>query len=124
MMRRLLLWASAKIQVPFYPVPITMQTAVVFLLGIAYGPRLAMAVDPNRGAGSSNRAESGHRHEERILRIVDRRARPSRRGDDSADQMVAGPGQSFNYGRNRRVHRQRRFVEHQPVRCPSFWMPE
>jgi biotin transport system substrate-specific component len=39
----LLLWASAKIQVPFYPVPITMQTAVVFLLGIAYGPRLAVA---------------------------------------------------------------------------------
>ena len=39
----LLLWASAKIQVPFYPVPITMQTAVVFLLGIAYGPRLAIA---------------------------------------------------------------------------------
>ncbi|MEK0083336.1 biotin transporter BioY [Benzoatithermus flavus] len=39
----LLLWASAKIQVPFYPVPITMQTAVVFFLGIAYGPRLAVA---------------------------------------------------------------------------------
>jgi biotin transport system substrate-specific component len=39
----LLLWASAKIQVPFYPVPITMQTAVVFLLGVAYGPRLAVA---------------------------------------------------------------------------------
>ena len=39
----LLLWASAKIQVPFYPVPMTMQTAVVFLLGVAYGPRLAVA---------------------------------------------------------------------------------
>src|SRR5688500_17191052 len=39
----LLLWASAKVQVPFYPVPITMQTAVVFLLGIACGPRLAVA---------------------------------------------------------------------------------
>ena len=39
----LLLWASAKAQVPFYPVPITMQTGVVFLLGIAYGPRLAIA---------------------------------------------------------------------------------
>lgn len=37
----LLLWASAKVQVPFYPVPMTMQTAVVFLLGIAYGPALA-----------------------------------------------------------------------------------
>lgn len=39
----LLLWASAKIQVPFYPVPMTFQTAVVFLIGIAYGWRLAMA---------------------------------------------------------------------------------
>lgn len=39
----LLLWLSAKVQVPFYPVPMTMQTAVVFLLGIAYGWRLAMA---------------------------------------------------------------------------------
>jgi biotin transport system substrate-specific component len=38
----LLLWASAKVQVPFYPVPMTMQTAVVFLLGIAYGSRLAI----------------------------------------------------------------------------------
>ena len=39
----LLLWASAKVQVPFYPVPMTMQTAVVFLIGIAYGPRLGVA---------------------------------------------------------------------------------
>ena len=39
----LLLWASAKVQVPFYPVPMTLQTAVVFLLGIAYGWRLAVA---------------------------------------------------------------------------------
>ena len=37
----LLLWASAKISVPFYPVPMTMQSAVVLLLGAAYGPRLA-----------------------------------------------------------------------------------
>ena len=36
----LLLWASAKVQVPFYPVPMTFQTAVVFLIGLAYGPRL------------------------------------------------------------------------------------
>ena len=39
----LLLWTSAKVQVPFYPVPMTMQTAVVFLIGIAYGPRLGAA---------------------------------------------------------------------------------
>ncbi|MFO1048319.1 MAG: biotin transporter BioY [Geminicoccaceae bacterium] len=37
----LLLWASAKVQVPFYPVPMTFQGAVVLLIGIAYGPRLA-----------------------------------------------------------------------------------
>jgi biotin transport system substrate-specific component len=38
----LLLTLSAKTQVPFYPVPMTLQTAVVFLLGIAYGWRLAV----------------------------------------------------------------------------------
>ena len=37
----LLLWASAKVQVPFYPVPMTLQTAVVLLIGVAYGPRRA-----------------------------------------------------------------------------------
>jgi biotin transport system substrate-specific component len=31
---------SAKIQVPFWPVPITMQSMVVLLIGIAYGSRL------------------------------------------------------------------------------------
>jgi len=36
----LLLWASAKVQVPFYPVPMTLQTAVVLLIGVAYGGRL------------------------------------------------------------------------------------
>ncbi len=39
----LLLTVSAKVQVPFWPVPVTLQTMVVFLLGIAYGPRLAVA---------------------------------------------------------------------------------
>ncbi len=39
----LLLTLSAKIQVPFYPVPMTLQTAVAFLLGIAYGWRLGAA---------------------------------------------------------------------------------
>jgi biotin transport system substrate-specific component len=38
-----LLWLSAKIQVPLYPVPITMQTLVVLVLGMAYGPRLGAA---------------------------------------------------------------------------------
>lgn len=37
----LLLTLSAKIQVPFWPVPFTMQTAVVLMLGMALGFRLA-----------------------------------------------------------------------------------
>ena len=31
---------SAKVQIPFWPVPMTMQTFVVLVLGIAYGARL------------------------------------------------------------------------------------
>ncbi len=36
----LALWASAKIQIPFYHVPMTMQTTVVFAIGMAFGWRL------------------------------------------------------------------------------------
>ena len=39
----LLLWASAKVQVPFYPVPMTFQTFAVLALGVAFGWRLAGA---------------------------------------------------------------------------------
>ena len=39
----LLLALSAKIQVPFYPVPMTMQTFVVLAIGMAYGWRLGGA---------------------------------------------------------------------------------
>jgi biotin transport system substrate-specific component len=39
----LLIWASAKINVPFYPVPMTMQTLVILGLGMAYGWRLGAA---------------------------------------------------------------------------------
>lgn len=39
----LALWASAKLQVPFYPVPVTMQTFVVLAMGMAFGWRLAAA---------------------------------------------------------------------------------
>jgi biotin transport system substrate-specific component len=38
-----LLTLSAKVQVPFYPVPMTLQTLVVLLLGLALGWRLAIA---------------------------------------------------------------------------------
>src|SRR5690349_15200312 len=39
----LLLTASAKAQVPMWPVPMTMQSFVVLVIGMAYGARLAGA---------------------------------------------------------------------------------
>jgi len=39
----MLLTASAKIQIPFYPVPQTMQTMAVLILGMIYGWRLGAA---------------------------------------------------------------------------------
>ena len=36
----LLLTISAKVKIPFYPVPMTMQTFVVLLLGISLGPKV------------------------------------------------------------------------------------
>lgn len=39
----LLLTLSAKVSIPFYPVPQTMQTFVVIGLGLALGPRLGLA---------------------------------------------------------------------------------
>jgi len=39
----LLIAVSSKIQVPFYPVPMTMQTLVVLAIGMAYGLRLGGA---------------------------------------------------------------------------------
>lgn len=38
-----LLWASAKAQVPMWPVPMTMQSFVVLAIGFAYGARLGTA---------------------------------------------------------------------------------
>lgn len=38
-----LLTLSAKVQVPFYPVPMTLQTLVVLLIGAAFGWRLGVA---------------------------------------------------------------------------------
>ena len=38
-----LLIASAKVKVPFYPVPMTLQTGVAVLIGVAYGLRLGVA---------------------------------------------------------------------------------
>ena len=43
MLGSLILWASAKISVPFWPVPMTLQTGAVALLAAAYGWRLGLA---------------------------------------------------------------------------------
>ena len=39
----LILWASAKISVPFWPVPMTLQTGAVAALAALYGSRLGLA---------------------------------------------------------------------------------
>jgi len=39
----LALWASAKISIPFYPVPMTMQTYVVLVIGMSFGWKLGGA---------------------------------------------------------------------------------
>ena len=38
----LLLTISAKIKIPFYPVPMTMQTFIVLFLGVTLGPKIAL----------------------------------------------------------------------------------
>ena len=39
----LVLWASAKIQVPFYPVPMTLQTLAIMVIAATFGMRLGVA---------------------------------------------------------------------------------
>jgi hypothetical protein len=39
----LALWASAKLQIPFYPVPMTLQSLVVLAIGMGLGARLGAA---------------------------------------------------------------------------------
>ena len=39
----ILLTISAKIKIPFYPVPMTMQTFVVLFMGVAFGWKIGMA---------------------------------------------------------------------------------
>ncbi len=39
----LVLWASAKVKIPFYPVPMTMTTFVVLVIGMVYGWKLGAA---------------------------------------------------------------------------------
>ena len=42
MLGTLLLTISAKIKIPFYPVPMTMQTFIVLFLGITLGPKIGL----------------------------------------------------------------------------------
>jgi biotin transport system substrate-specific component len=42
-MGSLALWAAAKVKVPFYPVPMTLQTLALMVLAAGYGSRLAVA---------------------------------------------------------------------------------
>ena len=39
----ILLAISSKIKIPFYPVPMTMQTLIVLLIGICFGWKLGVA---------------------------------------------------------------------------------
>ena len=39
----IILTISAKVKIPFYPVPMTMQTFVVLFLGISFGHKIALA---------------------------------------------------------------------------------
>ena len=39
----ILLAISSKIKIPFYPVPMTMQTLVVLMIGIAFGWKIGLA---------------------------------------------------------------------------------
>jgi len=42
MLGSILLTISAKIKIPFYPIPMTMQTFVVLFLGITLGPKISV----------------------------------------------------------------------------------
>ena len=41
----ILLTISAKIKIPFYPVPMTMQTFVVLLMGLSFGWKIGVKED-------------------------------------------------------------------------------
>ena len=40
----ILLTISAKIKIPFYPVPMTMQTFVVLLVGMTFGYKIGLSI--------------------------------------------------------------------------------
>ena len=43
LMGSIILAISSKIKIPFYPVPMTMQTLIVLMIGIAFGWKLGLA---------------------------------------------------------------------------------
>ena len=43
LMGSIILAVSSKIKIPFYPVPMTMQTLIVLTIGIAFGWKLGLA---------------------------------------------------------------------------------
>jgi len=43
LIRSIILAISSKIKIPFYPVPMTMQTLIVLLIGISFGWKLGLA---------------------------------------------------------------------------------
>ena len=43
LMGSIVLAISSKIRIPFYPVPMTMQTLIVLMIGIAFGWKLGLA---------------------------------------------------------------------------------
>ena len=43
LMGSIILAISSKIRIPFYPVPMTMQTLIVLMIGIAFGWKLGLA---------------------------------------------------------------------------------
>ena len=59
----ILLAISSKIKIPFYPVPMTMQTFIVLLIGITLGWKLAIATISLyllEGIPSRSRTRPGH----------------------------------------------------------------
>ena len=78
----LLLAISAKIQVPFWPVPITMQTMVVLILGMSLGWRLG-------GAASHRRV--GPLEQPRQVRLGSQRPRDGLVDGEPAGARVAPP---------------------------------
>ncbi|MDZ7749208.1 MAG: biotin transporter BioY [Halofilum sp. (in: g-proteobacteria)] len=108
-----LLTVSAKVQIPFWPVPLTMQTFVVMVLGLGYGFRLGAAtVALYLAQGALGLPVLRGRRQHRLLRRPDRRLPPGlprrRRADRLAGRPRLAPQRAARH--RRRVRRRRRRV--------------